>query len=332
MSANRVLVPPELSSRLLRAAPEGEIEKITGVSMGTTWSVHAVLAQPEIDLRDCTEHALHQVIEQMSTWEPTSHLSRFNRAAPITWCELPAECWHVLTYALWLARATNGAYDPSIGVLTNLWGFGPLGPRTAPPSASEIDEARTHTGWQRIELSSVERRAYQPGGIEIDFSSIAKGYAVDHVARALEASGINDYLVEIGGELRGAGCKQDDSPWWVEIERIDADDCERTLVALHELSVATSGDYRRYIDSDGTRYSHSIDPRTGWPIDNALASVTVLARECMHADALATALHILGVEQGLAFADTHAIAAILIERTNDGVVHHFSAAIQRYLD
>lgn len=332
MPSNRVLVPPELSSRLLTAAPEGELETISGVSMGTTWSVQAILGHRQINLRECIERALHRVIEQMSTWEPTSHLSQFNRAAPATWCKLPAECWHVLTYALWLARETKGAYDPTIGALSNLWGFGPSGPRAAPPSVTEIDAARARTGWHRIEVSTAERRAWQPGGIEIDLSSIAKGYAVDHVARALEAHGIANYLVEIGGELRGAGCKQDDSPWWVDIERIDPDDSTRTLVALHELSVATSGDYRRYMEADGTRYSHSIDPRTGWPIDNALASVTVLARECMHADALATALHILGPEQGLAFADAHSIAAVLVERRASGFVHHFSAAVQQYLD
>lgn len=300
--------------------------------MGTTWSVQAVLGERDLDLRSCIESALRQVIEQMSTWEPTSDLSRFNRAPANSWCDLPAECWEVLMYALWLARATDGAYDPSIGALTNLWGFGPAGPRTTPPSANEIEQARRHIGWNRLEISSAERRAHQPGGIEIDLSSIAKGYAVDHVARALEARGIVNYLVEIGGELRGAGCKQDDLPWWVEVERVDSGATPKTLVALHELSIATSGDYRRYIEAGGTRYSHSLDPRTGWPTDNALASVTVLTRECMHADALATALHILGREQGMAFADKHEIAAVLVERTGGTTVHHFTAAAQRYLD
>lgn len=330
MQPNRVLVPPVLSSRVLEPA-RGELAIIKGTSMGTTWTVHTILSDSRIDVRLLVESALARVIEQMSTWEPCSHLSRFNRAAPDTWHTLPAECFDVLSYALSLAQKTNGAYDPTIGALVNEWGFGSAGARASVPPPEAIDAARARTGWQRIQIFPPERRVYQPGGVEIDVASIGKGFAVDHVARTLEAHGLVHHLVEIGGELRGAGCKADGSPWWVEIERPGLD-VPRSLLVLHDLSVATSGDYRRYVESEGRRYSHALDPRTGWPIDNDLASVTVLARECMQADALATALHVLGLEQGMAFARDYGIAAIFRERQSDSLVEHLSPATQPYLD
>ncbi len=332
MQLNRVFVPPILSSRLLCAPCEGELSVLKGASMGTTWRVQAVLIDRACGLQALVEAALLEVIEQMSTWEPSSFLSRFNRAEPETWHTLPRESLEVLSYAAWLSKATQGAYDPTIGGLINAWGFGPTGPRTRPPSSPEIREALACAGWQRLRISHAERRMHQPGSLEIELSSIAKGFAVDQVARALEANGIGDHLVEIGGELRGAGCKPDGSPWWVEIESPALHSEHRALVALHDLSVATSGDYRRFLEVEGRRYSHAIDPRTGWPVDNDLASVTVLARECMHADALATALHILGLEEGMRFARVHHIAAIFSQRSGGTLIDHLSPGTRQYLD
>lgn len=331
MSGNRVLVPEIIAPRLKGPTPDGGVESISGTSMGTTWTVRAVRTEAGVDLRCLIEAALDEVVTQMSTWLPSSALSRFNRAAAGTQCSLPAECFQVLHYALWLAQVTDGAYDPSIGALSNIWGFGPAGPRTSAPSTEEIAWARARTGWRRLSISGARRSVHQPGDLEIDVSSIAKGFAVDHVARRLEAHGIDHHLIEIGGELRGAGCKSDGAPWWVEIECAGPAEAPRTLVALHELSMATSGDYRRYLQINGARYSHTIDPRTGWPITHGLTSVTVLARECMHADALATALHVLGLKHGMEFATEHQIAAIFQQRMNDKLEHHLSPVAQRYL-
>jgi thiamine biosynthesis lipoprotein len=330
MAAARILVPPVLEPRALQPPRDGELATVKGTSMGTTWTVQAIVGNPGVDVRAVVERALADVIAQMSTWEPDSHLSRFNRAAADTWHTLPHECFEVLSYALSLARATDGAYDPTIGALVDAWGFGASGARTSPPSTQAIEAARARCGWQRIRLSLLERRAHQPGGVAIDVASIGKGFAVDHVARALETHGLMHHLVEIGGELRGAGCKPDGSPWWVEIERVGPD-APRILVALHQLSIATSGDYRRYLEHDGRRYSHTLDPRTGWPVDNDLVSVTVLARECMHADALATALYVLGLEQGLAFARARGIAALFQQRTAGALATHWSPAVEAYL-
>ncbi|ALD93712.1 Membrane-associated lipoprotein involved in thiamine biosynthesis [Cupriavidus gilardii CR3] len=172
--------------------------------------------------------------------------------------------------------------------------------------------------------------------MSIDLCAIAKGYAVDAVSAWLSARGVSHHLVEIGGELRGEGVKPDGMPWWVELESPPAADdaaadAARTVVALHGLSVATSGDYRRYFDSGGRRYAHTLDPRTGYPVSHALASVTVLHRRCMMADALSTALTVLGPEAGMAFATQRGIAARMLLRTPSGFTERMSPAFAAML-
>ncbi len=196
--------------------------------------------------------------------------------------------------------------------------------------------ARNVCGWRRLQLDPLRKRALQPGGASIDFSGIAKGYAVDRVAAVLHEHGIADFLVEVGGELRGAGIKPDGDPWWVAVERppagagtpASADDIE-TLVALHGLSIATSGDYRRAFDAEGVRYSHTIDPATGYPVAHGVAAVTVVHADCMAADAYATALFVLGPERGFNFARQRGIAALFVVREEtklvDRMTPHFAA-------
>jgi thiamine biosynthesis lipoprotein len=183
-----------------------------------------------------------------------------------------------------------------------------------------VARVRQPCGWQRIEVDVPNRRARQPGGLALDFCAIAKGFAVDAVSRHLDARGVTDHLVEIGGELRGQGLKPDGMPWWVELESPEANahGAARTLVALLGLSIATSGDYRRYFEQDGRRFAHTIDPRTGYPAAHALASVTVIHRDCMLADALSTALTVLGPQAGMDFAQRHALAARFLVRTPRG--------------
>jgi thiamine biosynthesis lipoprotein len=165
-----------------------------------------------------------------------------------------------------------------------------------------------------VELDRAGRRLLQPGGAVLDLSSIAKGYAVDRLARCLERRGLHHYLVEVGGELRGAGVKPDGHPWWVEIEGVPDAGGAQAIVALHGLSIATSGDYRQYFTQNRRRVSHTLDPRTGWPIAHDVASVTVLAPTCMAADALSTVLTVLGPVAGLAFAERRALAARFLVR------------------
>ena len=294
-----------------------QVLQLQGLSMGTTWQVKCVPPPglPAERLRQGIQARLDQVVDQMSTWETESDLSRFNRAAPGTVVPLAAEFNRVLDYALTVARETAGACDATAGALVNAWGFGPGSPfRTTgfePPSEDRIADARSQGGWQRLKLDPVRRTAIQPGGLQLDLSSIAKGFGVDQVASYLEETGIGSFLVEVGGELRGAGVKPDGQPWWVRLEQPGADaGVVDTVVALHGLAVATSGDYRRFFDAADARYCHTIDPRSGRPVGPDMASVTVLHEACMAADALSTALMVMGREEGVAWADRHGVAAL----------------------
>ena len=193
---------------------------------------------------------------------------------------------------------------------------------------------------RRLELDLPARRARQPGGLQLDLSAIAKGYGVDRLARYLDSQGIHHYLVEVGGELRGAGSKPDGQPWWVMLEQVDgaADSADNArhpaemLLALHGLSVATSGDYRRFFQDGTARFSHTIDPRSGMPIANQLASVTVVHAECMAADAWSTALTVLGVEAGLALAEEQGLAARFLQRDGPGFHETLSSRMLAMLD
>jgi len=349
---NRVLIPLSLAGTAPppTPAPGSLLQRWQGDTMGTTWSVLAAVPPPPAGadpallaagadaLQAAIEAVLDGVIAQMSNWAEDSDIGRFNRAAAGTWQALPADAAAVLQCALQVARDSGGAYDPSAGPLVDLWGFGPAPRRSAPPSVPEVELARARCGWQRLAFDAEARRMYQPGGVSLDLCAIAKGFAVDALSRKLAELGLPHHLVEIGGELRGAGIKPDGMPWWVELESpvaeadADADAAvQATLVALCGLSVATSGDYRRYFDSGGRRYAHTLDPRTGYPASHALASVTVLHAECMQADALSTALTVLGPEAGMAFARRQALAARFLLRTPDGFEERLSPAFAAML-
>lgn len=304
--------------------------ELTGETMGTTWSVKLVADSdptPLAAVQRGIEAELDRVVEQMSTWSPTSDISRYNSAADDSWHVLPEGFQDVLTYALSLAAETGGAYDPTVGPLVNLWGFGPDGERAEPPLPEQVQAMKARVGWQRVRFDAPGHRVHQPGGVHLDLSSIAKGYAVDRVAIALDEAHVENYLVEIGGELRARGRKPDGDPWRVAVETPSSGlrDVSEVL-ELDNLSVATSGDYRIHFESGGRRYSHTIDPRTGQPVDHALVSVTVVHRDCMHADALATALTVLGPVEGMAFAREKDLAVLFIERDGDTFVEHVTPA------
>ncbi|WP_456280722.1 FAD:protein FMN transferase [Cupriavidus sp. JZ107] len=343
-AARRVLVPLRFDAP--PSLPEGAVvlHRCGGQTMGTTWSVRCLIADDHGKEGEAAaiaagiEALLAQIVAQMSNWLDDSDIGRFNGAPAGSWLPLPPACFSVLRAGLAVARDSGGAYDPSAGPLVSLWGFGPDGPRAAPPGADEVEAARARCGWARIELDEQGRRARQPGGVSIDLCAIAKGYAVDAVSAWLSARGVSHHLVEIGGELRGEGVKPDGMPWWVELESPPAADdfraadaAEQTVVALHGLSAATSGDYRRYFDSGGRRYAHTLDPRTGYPVSHALASVTVLHRQCLMADALSTALTVLGPEAGMAFATQRGIAARMLLRTPRGFAERMSPAFEAML-
>lgn len=291
---------------------------LAGATMGTTWSARMALPAGCSDqaARMAIQAALDEVVAQMSTWEAGSDISLFNQAGP-GWRELPDAFFHVLRHAMALAQDSAGAYDPTVGPLVNAWGFGPHQRAFEPPSPAAIDAARLRCGWQRVALDTARQAAFQPGGAYLDLSSIAKGYGVDRATMALDALGITQYLVEVGGELRARGKRPDGQPWRVAVEVPDASDDHALALPLEDRSIATSGDYRRHAGSGEARYAHTIDPRTGQPVRNNVASVSVLHPVCMQADALATVLTVLGETDGLAYARRHDLAALFILRDAD---------------
>lgn len=304
-----------------------------GASMGTTWSVKVCARRrPEAArVQAAIDAALAGVDREMSTWRADSDLNRYNRAAATGWVALPEDCYRVVATALDVAAQTDGAYDPTVGPLVNLWGFGPDGRRAEPPTAEAIARARADCGWQRLRRDEVRRAVWQPGGVQLDLSAIAKGFAVDQVCAQLHALDIHDYLVEVGGELRAQGRRGDGRPWYVAIEAPDDDSAALPLVGvLRDGAIATSGDYLRYFESAGQRYSHTIDPRTAEPVRHALASVSVLHEQTMLADAYATAFSVLGAEAGLAFAQRHGIGARFVSREAQGLASVESSAFARF--
>lgn len=304
--------------------------------MGTTWSVNLVASKsvPLLNVLQDVQTELDRVVAQMSTWEADSDLSRFNHAPAGSWHGLPEDFFAVLSYALSVAEASNGAYDPTVGPLVNLWGFGPDPKRGAEPSAFELSAARARCGWRQVLLERGERRLFQPGGLSIDLSAVAKGFGVDLAARKLRACGVTDFLVEVGGELRGEGCKPDGTPWWVALERPPAEGTApaETVAALYGLSVATSGDYRKFAEIGGRHLPHTIDPRTGRPIAGKPASVTVLHPECMRADALATAITVMGADEGMRFAEAQGLAALCLTRAGQGFEERMTPAFAAMLN
>ena len=271
-----------------------------GETMGTGWSVR--FAAPSGCEAAVIEAAIRQrldgIIAEMSHWRSDSLISAYNRAAPASWIPLPTGFATVIEAAIEIARRSGGAFDPTIGRIADLRGFGP-DPALCNDDEASIAAARATAGWQRLRFN--DRRLFKPGGLALDLSGIAKGYAVDAVAELLAAHGINHALVEIGGELAGRGVRPDGDPWWVELEDPPDLALPRLRIALHGVAVATSGDYRRG--------KHTIDPRSGRSAENGLRSVSVIHRSAMLADAWATALTVLGPDEGLALAGREGLAA-----------------------
>lgn len=331
----RVAVPLSLPDAL--SPPPGGLDvEASGLSMGVTWTLKAVTLPglgPEA-LARTVQGRLDAVVGEMSTWDPSSHISAFNRAPAAAWVSLPEGFADVMACALEVAALGEGAFDPTLGRLTDLWGFGPPGPVVAPPPPELIGLALTQAGWRRLEFDADGRRLRQPGGLALDLSGIAKGFGVDLAARALLRLGVRHFLLEVGGELRGEGLKPDGQPWWVALERLpgEVDGQGPVLLALCGMSVATSGDYRRYMIHESQRLTHTLDPRTGRPSESGVACVSVLHREAMVADAWCTLLSVLEAEQGLALCAAHEVPARFLIHTKKGLEERLSPAFQALLD
>lgn len=272
--------------------------------MGTGWSVRfaAPAGCDPARIEAAILLRLDTIIAEMSHWRADSLISAYNRAEAGTWHVLPDDFATVITTALEVASRSGGTFDPAIGRLVDLAGFGP-DPALRDPGAPALALARESAGWRRLIFR--DGRLLQPGGLALDLSGIAKGHAVDAVADTLGALGIAHALVEIGGELVGRGVRPDGDPWWVDLENPPDRPLPPLRIALHGIAVATSGDYRRG--------AHSIDPRTGRSTGNEVRSVSVIHRSAMLADAWATALKVAGVEAGLELARREGIAARIVD-------------------
>ncbi|NCA82152.1 MAG: FAD:protein FMN transferase [Opitutae bacterium] len=298
-----------LLASLAACAPSPRAETLAGRTMGTTYSIRiadAALDRRALDSLQADVNAtLAEVNRQMSTYQPDSEIARFNRAAPHAPLAISPDFQFVARRALALAEATGGAFDPTVGALVNLWGFGPDGAISRRPAPEQIEAARQTVGFRHLSLSSDGRLAKDIPGLKLDLSAIAKGYGVDRVAALLRKKDIENFLVEIGGETLAAGLNAEGVPWRVGVRRPDPDPAggpalEGVLHLTGGRAIATSGDYQNFFrDENGQLQSHLIDPRTAAPVQHAVASVSVLAPDCLTADALATALVVLGPAEGL---------------------------------
>jgi thiamine biosynthesis lipoprotein len=309
--------------------------ELSGATMGTTYSVKIPRLPKGVE-RQVLERDIAAILEtvnaQMSTYRPDSELSRFNAGQSVSWAVVSPDTLAVVDEALRVSRLSGGAFDPTIGPLVDLWGFGPgSGPR-AIPSRARIEAILPATGYRHVRTAaSPPALGKDRRDIRVDLSGIAKGFGVDKVAEHLERVGVGYYLVEIGGELRGRGYNAQGSVWRVGIERPAALGTVQRVVRLGGQGLATSGDYRIFFERDGARYSHILDARDGRPVDHGLASVTVIAPTAMQADALSTALMVLGPEAGLELARREGVAAFFIARKGDGFVETASPEFARYL-
>ncbi|MDO4777212.1 MAG: FAD:protein FMN transferase [Cardiobacteriaceae bacterium] len=297
------------------ASPQN-VAKLSGETMGTFWQVslaHALDDKARGALQMRIEETLEAVNAGMSTYREDSELMRFNRSSATTPQTISPELRHVLSKALAISAQSDGAYDVTVGPLVNLWGFGPKR-RTDKPAPQEIAAALALVGHDKLQLDDAGLAKREPG-VFVDLSSIAKGYGVDAVGDTIRNAGYQHFLVEIGGEVRAYGEKYG-KPWRVGIERPQsgAKGAVQNIIIMDVAlpAMATSGNYRNYIEHGGEVAYHIIDPKSGHSRASSLLSATVLAADCMTADGYATALMVLGDEQALAFADRHGLAVELI--------------------
>jgi thiamine biosynthesis lipoprotein len=294
-----------------------EVLHFSGNTMGTTYNIkYLASTETSIDLlKPLVDQRLIELNNQMSTYIPSSDLSKFNKSSSLEWQSSPSELLFVVNHALNVGQLSNGAFDPTIGPLVNLWGFGPTGKRKV-PSENDIKEALKNVGLDKITLDlSTSKWKKNTMGVYVDLSALAKGYGVDKIAALLEEKGVLNYMVEIGGEVKTLGSKNS-KPWAIAIESPNLENKEKSYQRVLKLSskaMATSGNYRNFFKEGSRHYSHTIDFKTGRPVSHTLASVSVIDdSSCMNADAWATALMSMGFEKGLEIAEKLKISAYFI--------------------
>lgn len=308
--------------------------ELDGATMGTTFRVAVVVetpARPDDALAERVTRVLDEVEQSMSTYLIRSDVSRFNASQSTQWFPVSAIVCLAVADALSISALTGGAFDITVGPVVDLWGFGAEGSRSEPPEESMIAAARERVGYQRV-AADCDRPALRKdrADVRIDLSAYAKGFAADRVAELLDAEGVTDYMIEIGGELRLRGSNETGSPWRIAIESPTGSGGHvQRIIEPGDAGMATSGDYRNYFEFGERRYSHTIDPRLGAPVSHDLAAVTVVNEQASFADALATALLVLGPEDGMKLARREELAVYFQQRRGDEILETMSPEFRR---
>ncbi len=312
---------------------EPPVQHFSGPVMGTWYNVKLAQIPDNIDLDQIKGQVLDEleaINHLMSTYLKDSELSRFNQIEPGVFFELSPQTLQVLEISREVWQQSSGAFDVTVEPLVNLWGFGSDGNRNQAPPEELIAKAKKNVGFEALVFDHYRVMKNRP--VQVDLSAVAKGYAVDRVANLLEQQGITHYMVEVGGEIRVGGAKSEGVPWKIGIEKpLVGTRAVQLAVAITDIAVATSGDYRNYFEQDGVRYSHTINPVTGYPITHNLASVTVLHKSCAFADAYATAFMVMGADKALKLAEKLGLPVYLLVKTDNGFQALHSSHFEKYL-
>jgi thiamine biosynthesis lipoprotein len=325
-----------LASCLSACSGEPEAVQLAGRTMGTTWHVtYTPTAEREstTEVQRGIEAVLAEVNLSMSTYLDTSEISGFNRAEPKEWFSVSTDFMTVLQAALAIGDASGGVYDVTVGPVVNLWGFGPEATTDTIPEKEAVIQLLRQIGQDKLRVDEQNQNILKTGDLELDFSSIAKGFGVDRVADWLLSRGVTDFLVEVGGEMRLAGLNSKKSAWRIAIEQpYSMVGSVATAIEVTNQAIATSGDYRNYFEVEGRRYSHTIDPRTGFPVDHDLVSVTVIHSSAMTADGWATAFMVMGAVDAMKVARELDLAVYFIQRSGQSFKSSYSPLFESYLE
>lgn len=296
---------------------------LSGPTMGTTYTVKVVAPPASVDsarLRETIDDVLAQIDRSMSGYRSDSEVARFNASASTDWYDVSADLAAVVKAALDVSEASAGAFDITVAPLVAAWGFGPGGQPQVLPNAGQIERIGATVGYRKLHVRSEPPALRKDvATLSIDLNGIAPGFAVDRLADRLFAQHVENFMIDIGGEIRARGRNENGEPWRIGIEQpVDTQRTPYAGVSLDDAAVSTSGEYRDYYERDGRRYSHTIDPRTRRPLDRAPGSVVVVASSTAEADAWATALNVLGPHEGLSLATQRRLPVLFIERAAGG--------------
>ena len=310
-----------------------KIVLINGLTMGTTYSIKIKTADAVVNqekIRADIEKILLEINQKMSTYIVDSELSVINFSNSLDSNLISDDLFKVISHANTISKTTNGAFDITVGPLVNLWGFGPDKSENKIPPNEEIELIKKNIGYKKIYLNkeTTSIKKLHPD-LYVDLSGIAKGFAVDKIALYLNSYNLENYLVEIGGELIAKGTNEDNEVWQIGIENPNNNLVK--IIGLKDIAMATSGDYRNYFEKNGVRYSHTINPNTGKPIKHKLASVTVLDKTAMNADALATAFMVLGPAKTIELANELKIGVYLIIKNDENFYEEYNEYFEPFI-